>query len=105
MKILLIERPKAPMMFGGEEVKGHLLTHNYDYFDFIHTLLPTRLPLDEFFAELSGLYRNAIPLRKQLALLRRFPLRDIPPLLAKSRRVFARLRTVSGDYDALHANE
>ncbi len=69
--------------------------------DFIHTLLPTRLPLEDFFAELTELYRNAIPLRKQLALLRRFPAREIPTLLAKSRRAFARMREAAKDYDAL----
>lgn len=84
-----------------DEVKDQLLTHNFDYFDFIHTLLPTNLPLKDFFEELTGLYRNAIPLMKQLALLRRYALSDILPLLAKSRSTFARLRTLHRDYDAL----
>lgn len=82
-----------------DEVKHRLITHNFDCFDFIHTLLPTSLPLEDFFAELAALYRSAIPPLKQLALLRRYELRDIPPLLAKSRRIFARLRTAHTDYD------
>jgi radical SAM superfamily enzyme YgiQ (UPF0313 family) len=84
-----------------DEVKDKLLTRNFDYFDFIHALLPTNLSLKDFFAELTRLYRNAIPPLKQLAHLRRYPLRDILPLLAKSRRTFARLRTMHRDYDAL----
>jgi len=28
-----------------EEVKGNLITTDYDLFDFIHTQLPTKLPL------------------------------------------------------------
>ncbi len=82
-----------------DEVKDRLLTHNFDYFDFLHTLLPTRLPLEDFFAELTRLYRSGIPLWRQLALLGRYRLLDIPPLLAKSRRVFTRMRTAYKDYD------
>jgi radical SAM superfamily enzyme YgiQ (UPF0313 family) len=84
-----------------DEVKDRLLSHNLDYYDFIHTLLPTSLPLDDFYAEFTGLYRSAIPPLKQIAQLRRYPLRDIPTLIQKSRRAFARLRTVSRDYDGL----
>jgi radical SAM superfamily enzyme YgiQ (UPF0313 family) len=84
-----------------DEVKDQLLSRNFDYYDFIHTLLPTSLPLDDFYAEFTGLYRDAIPPLKQLAQLRRYPLRDIPTLIRKSRRAFARLRTVSRDYDDL----
>ncbi len=82
-----------------EEVKDRLLTHNFDYFDFLHTLLPTRLPLEDFFAELTRLYQSGIPLWRQLALLSRYRLRDIPRLLATSRRVFTRMRTAYKDYD------
>ncbi len=81
-----------------DEVKDRMLTRDPDYFDFIHTLLPTNLPLEDFFSELTRLYRNAIPTSKQLALLSRYRLRDIPSLLAKSRRVFARMRTAHLDY-------
>jgi radical SAM superfamily enzyme YgiQ (UPF0313 family) len=84
-----------------DEAKDRLISNNFDYFDFIHTLLPTSLPLQEFFGELTDLYRNAIPPLKRLALLRRYALRDVLPLLAKSRRVFARLQTAHKDYDDL----
>jgi radical SAM superfamily enzyme YgiQ (UPF0313 family) len=81
-----------------QEVEDQLLTHNYDYFDFIHTLLPTRLPLKDFYRELTGLYRNAIPLPRALPLLKKWPARDIPGLLAKSQRVFARMQRLYEDY-------
>ncbi len=84
-----------------DEVKGRLITRDFDYFDFIHTLLPTNLPLNEFFAELAGLYKNAIPPLRQLAQLKRYPVRDIPSLLSKSRRILARMRTAAGDYTEL----
>ena len=84
-----------------DEVKDRMLTLNFDYFDFIHTLLPTKLPLKEFFDELTRLYRKAVPPLRQLSLLSRYPLRDIPSLLAKARRNFARLKTIHRDYDEL----
>lgn len=81
-----------------QEVADKLITRNYDFFDFIHTLLPTALPREEFYAQYEHLFSHAIPLRKQLAQLRRYPWREIPHLLAKSRRVFKRIRTAHLDY-------
>jgi radical SAM superfamily enzyme YgiQ (UPF0313 family) len=34
-----------------DEVRDRLLTRNFDLYDFIHTLLPTSLPLEDFFAD------------------------------------------------------
>jgi radical SAM superfamily enzyme YgiQ (UPF0313 family) len=81
-----------------EEVKERLITHNYDYFDFIHTLLPTTLPLKEFYKAYYQLYMKAIPLAQRLALLTKLPLREILPLLASSYRLFNRLRNAYLDY-------
>ncbi len=83
-----------------EEVEDRLITRNYDLFDFIHTQLATALPMKEFFAECESLYRSAIPLGKQLSLLRRYPLRDIPGLIATQRRVLKQLRRAYMDYPA-----
>jgi radical SAM superfamily enzyme YgiQ (UPF0313 family) len=82
-----------------DEVRERMLTDDYDYFDFIHTLLPTALPPEDFYAELIRLYRRAIPPARQLAQLRRFPLREIPRLLARSHRTLARVRSAHRDYD------
>ncbi|HUT92115.1 MAG TPA: radical SAM protein [Thermoguttaceae bacterium] len=46
-----------------EEVKGTLITDSYELIDFYHTVMPTRLPLDEFYVEFLGLYRKAYPLK------------------------------------------
>jgi radical SAM superfamily enzyme YgiQ (UPF0313 family) len=83
------------------ESKDRLITHNYDYFDFLHTLLPTSLPLKDFYAELTELYRNAIPPARQLKLLGRYPVYKIPSLILKSRRIFSRLRRAYLDYESL----
>jgi radical SAM superfamily enzyme YgiQ (UPF0313 family) len=82
-----------------QEVRDRLITHNYDYFDFVHTLLPTALPLKDFYEEYYQLYQTAIPFTKRLAMLRKMPLRDIPSLVASSYRTFHQLRKAYQDYE------
>ena len=81
------------------DVEGQLITRDYDYFDFLHTVLPTELPLKEFYAEYANLYRGAIPLSKSAAMLKRFPLKEIPATLLKSFRLLISLRNAYRDYD------
>lgn len=47
-----------------DTVKDQLVTRNYERFDVLHAVLPTRLPLNEFYAELARLYREAYPMWK-----------------------------------------
>ncbi|NOZ26009.1 MAG: B12-binding domain-containing radical SAM protein, partial [Nitrospirae bacterium] len=81
-----------------EEVQSRLLTRNYDYFDFLHTLLPTALPLKEFYEELYCLYRKAIPVSKSISFLMKFPLREIPSVLRRSRKILKQIREAHLDY-------
>jgi len=83
-----------------EEVKGDFITRNYDHFDFFHTILPTRLPLQEFFEELAGLYMRSRPLKSQLRLLLKYRLREIPALLKTYRQFLRRLKTLPKDYES-----
>jgi len=48
------------------EVKGTLITDSFKLIDFYHTVMPTKLPLDEFYDEFLGLYRKAYPFRRFL---------------------------------------
>lgn len=82
-----------------EEVKDKLITHNTDYCDFIHTLLPTALPLEDFYAEFRRLYTRAIPLRCQISFLKRYALREIPGVIVKGRRFYNRFKTIPMDYE------
>jgi len=45
-------------------VKDTLITEGFELMDFFHTVLPTKLPLDEFYEEFFGLYKRAYPFRK-----------------------------------------
>jgi radical SAM superfamily enzyme YgiQ (UPF0313 family) len=82
------------------EMKDQLITHNYDYFDFLHTLLPTTLTLKEFYAEFLRLYTKGVALQRQFALLRKFPLREIPATMLRARRLYRRLAKAYLDYES-----
>ena len=82
-----------------EKVESQLITRNYDFFDFVHTVLPTELPLKEFYAQYSNLYRDAIPLTRSFNTLKRFPLKEMPAALLKSLRVLGMLRNAYRDYE------
>ena len=83
-----------------EQSEGQLITRDCDRFDLIHTVLPTALPLKDFYEEYYRLARKAVPLTRALAYLRRYPLAEIPGTLAKSYRFYSRLRSAYNDYDA-----
>ncbi|MBI2907727.1 MAG: cobalamin B12-binding domain-containing protein [Chloroflexi bacterium] len=41
-----------------QEKLNELVTSNYEVFDFLHTVLPTKLPIDEFYANMARLYAS-----------------------------------------------
>jgi radical SAM superfamily enzyme YgiQ (UPF0313 family) len=82
-----------------DEVKEKLITRNYDYFDFIHTVLPTTLPLEEFYAQYHHLCSTAVPLRTALRSLRKYPLEEIPRSVRRYRHFLKRAKTAYLDYE------
>jgi len=54
------------------ERKHELLSREPELFDMVHTLLPTTLPLKEFYAEYAGLWTKAVPMYRVLPTLARF---------------------------------
>lgn len=54
-----------------DRVRDELLTDNYEYFDFFHSVLPTKLPPEEFYAEFHGLWRSAYSFSNMLKKLGR----------------------------------
>ena len=81
-----------------EEVKEKLITRNYDLFDFIHTLLPTKLPLDEFFDNLNFLYMNAKSPIKALSFMMKYPLKEIPKLIPLTMKFSRQIKNAYKDY-------
>ena len=46
-----------------DTAKQQVLTHDWEMYDIVHAVLPTKLPMDEFYAEYSGLWRHALEVR------------------------------------------
>jgi len=83
-----------------DEVKESLITSNYDYFDFFHALLPTKLPLKDFYVELAALYKNSRSLKNRLKLMSKYRLRELPSLLRAYGDFMERLSGLAEDYRA-----
>ena len=81
-----------------EEKKGELLTRDGELFDFFHTVLPTRLPLEEFYEELYQTWRAPVSLRSLISLARNFRLWDLPGAAKRTRRMLSRLRKAHQDH-------
>jgi radical SAM superfamily enzyme YgiQ (UPF0313 family) len=81
-----------------EEVEDTLLTRDHAFFDFIHTVLPTTLPLEDFYREYLRLLTGAVSPLNALRFLRKFPLRDLPAALDRLRRISRRIGTAHRDY-------
>jgi radical SAM superfamily enzyme YgiQ (UPF0313 family) len=70
-----------------EQVKGSLITNNYDYFDLLHSVLPTRLPLKEFYEEFYHLYKNSSSLLNRISSLVNYSPVEIIKALRMSNRI------------------
>ena len=46
-----------------DSAKEQVTTHDWEMYDIVHAVLPTTLPLDEFYEEYSGLWRHALDVR------------------------------------------
>lgn len=82
-----------------QEVREEIIVDNYDYYDFIHTLLPTRLPLSQFYQEYYSLYVKGKSLKNHLKYLRKYPLREMPGVLIRGQEFYNRLKKTHLDYE------
>ncbi len=49
-----------------DEVKDDVNTSDWELFDIAHSVLPTKLPLEEFYREYAGLWQHAVDVRYRL---------------------------------------
>lgn len=61
-----------------QERREELLPYRPEMFDFLHTVLPTRLPLKDFYAEFARLWQSAIPPHRAMRTFSRYGLRRLP---------------------------
>ncbi|HWI41509.1 MAG TPA: B12-binding domain-containing radical SAM protein, partial [Verrucomicrobiae bacterium] len=59
------------------EQEERLTTTDTDLFDLTHAVLPTTLPLEEFYAEYRNLFRKGIPFHRRLGVVSRYGVRGI----------------------------
>lgn len=83
-----------------EEVRDRLISTNYDYFDFFHTLLPTKMPLRHFYKELISLFNRSRSLKNQIKLIRKYPLREVPSVFRLYGGFMNKLKTLHSDYSS-----
>ncbi len=46
-----------------DHAKKNVTTHEWEMYDIVHTVLPTKLPMEEFYAEYSRLWRHTLDVR------------------------------------------
>lgn len=46
-----------------QTAQKNVTTHDWEMYDIVHAVLPTKLPLDEFYEEYSGLWRHVLDVR------------------------------------------
>lgn len=80
------------------ERESELMTRRNEMFDFMHTVLPTAMPLKEFYAELACLYENALPARHRLAILRKYGWVRAARLMLKLPYLMAKVKKAYMDY-------
>jgi pyruvate-formate lyase-activating enzyme len=81
-----------------DESGALLTTRDWSLFDLEHAVLPTRLPLDEFYREMARLQLRA-GLRTAPAMLRHFPLRDALRIWTSGPGALADLRRSARDHE------
>ena len=81
-----------------DECKGELTVDDPELFDFFHALLPTKLPLPEFYEQMYRCYRAPISIGSALSLLSNWPITRVPAAVARTRRALERLRRAHLDH-------
>lgn len=85
--------------------RDDLGTPDWELFDRVHAVLPTRLPLRRFYAELGRLYENAYGLMALPRLARAMPWLQIRAMGRQLDRFIARVRTAHLDQESgLHVD-
>jgi len=78
--------------------EAELLSTKPELYDMLHALLPTRLPLPEFYEEMAGLYGKAVPIHRSLPTLLKFGLHGLLLRMRLFGTFLTRLRAAHLDY-------
>ena len=78
--------------------QAELLPYDPQLFDFIHTVLPTRLPLAEFYTEFARLWQQAIPLHRAIRTFSLYGWRKLPGIFKLLHRATATMQRAHLDH-------
>jgi radical SAM superfamily enzyme YgiQ (UPF0313 family) len=81
-----------------ERRRKELLTDSYQILDFFHTVLPTRLPLEEFYDNFSDLYFKSYSFKKALRHVFRSKAFLSPRLIVRNRKLKKKFRELHGHH-------
>jgi len=81
-----------------DELKAQILDLDLEYFDCMHTVLPTKLPLKEFYAQFAKLYRDSGSWQSYLRFLRTLPPTRVISIAWLHYRLLSRLRNLYKEY-------
>jgi len=84
-----------------KEVKDQMILRNYDYYDFVHSLLPMKLSAKEFYKEYLALFDNTRSLSSKLAFLKKHSVKELPALMRKGMIFYEQFKQIHRDYDRL----
>ncbi|NMA69299.1 MAG: B12-binding domain-containing radical SAM protein, partial [Desulfitobacterium sp.] len=75
-----------------EQTKDRLLTNDPEFFDFMHTVLPTTLPLKEFYNEYANTILKATPTFRYWKFISKFEFKRRLPYMMEMLRVLKDIR-------------
>jgi len=81
-----------------DQRQHELLSHKPELYDMLHTLLPTTLPIQEFYQEFANLWIKAVPLYRLLPTLFRFGLHGMLTRVKIFSRVLEKFKLMHLDY-------
>ena len=81
-----------------EERKDEFISDKYDFFDFFHTILPTKLPLKDFYEEVYQTWKAPTSFFNALKLASNFRLRDLPAATMRVKRSLEKVRKAHLDH-------
>ncbi len=81
-----------------QDRREDLLPYRPEMFDFLHTVLPTRLPLNDFYIEFARLWQSAIPPHRALRTFSRYGLRRLPGVFRLLNKAMKTMRSAHLDH-------
>lgn len=83
-----------------EEMKDRLILRNYNLFDMMHTVLPTKLPLKKFYKEYTNLiFKKSMPFKERIKIVKQLDPSDRKQLISTLKKIRRQVKNAYRDYD------